>query len=76
MDDIHNDILLTISLRFRDVIRQNGGDSGGTFVQKPMERLAFCYDKHKVIGLYTWCGIYTIIQCQITRVLYACRSVG
>lgn len=43
--DICNNVSLTISLRFRYVIRQNGGDSGRTFVQKPMERLTFCYDK-------------------------------
>ena len=39
MDDICNDVLLTISLRFCHVIRQNGGNSEGTILQRPMERL-------------------------------------
>ena len=30
MDNIRNDVLLTISLHFCHVIRQNGGDSEGT----------------------------------------------
>ena len=36
MDDIHNDFSLTINLHFHYVIRQIGGDSGRTFVHKPM----------------------------------------
>ena len=41
-----------------------------------MERLTFCYDKHKVINyIARGCGIYTIIQCQITCAYCMLRMV-
>ena len=31
---------------------KNGGDSWGTLYGRPMERLAFCYDRHEEIAKY------------------------
>ena len=31
---------------------KNGGDSWGTLYGRPMERLAFCYDRHEEIAIY------------------------
>ena len=41
---------------------KNGGDSWGTLYGRPMERLAFRYDRHEEIARYFGCGMYTIIQ--------------
>ena len=45
-----------------DVKNKNGGNSLGTLYGKPMERLAFRYDRHEEIVRYFGCGMYTIIQ--------------
>ena len=45
-----------------DVKNKNGGDSWGTLYGRPMERLAFRYDRHEEIVRYFGCGMYTIIQ--------------
>ena len=41
---------------------KNGGDSWGTLYGRPVERLAFRYDRHEEIARYFECGMYTIIQ--------------
>ena len=43
---------------------KSGGDSRGTLYGRPMERLAFRYDRprHEEIARYFGCGMYTIIQ--------------
>ena len=41
---------------------KNGGDSWGTLYGRPMERLAFRYDRHEEIARYFGCGMCTIIQ--------------
>ena len=33
---------------------KNGGDSWGTLYGRPMERLAFRYDRHEEIAYYIW----------------------
>ena len=33
---------------------KNGGDSWGTLYGKPLERLAFRYDRHEEIARYIW----------------------
>ena len=33
---------------------KNDGDSWGTLYGRPMERLAFCYDRHEEIANYIW----------------------
>ena len=45
-----------------DVKNKNGGDSWGTLYGRPVERLAFRYDRHEEIARYFGCGMYTIIQ--------------
>ena len=45
-----------------DVKNKNGGDSWGTLYGRPMERLAFRYDRHEEIVRHFGCGMYTIIQ--------------
>ena len=41
---------------------KNDGNSWGTLYGRPMERLAFRYDRHEEIARYFGCGMYTIIQ--------------
>ena len=33
---------------------KNGGYSWGTLHETPMERLAFCYDRHEISTRYIW----------------------
>ena len=54
--------MILMDLIRNDVKNKNGGDSWGTLYERPMERLAFCYDRHEEIVRYFGCGMYTIIQ--------------
>ena len=54
--------MILMDLIRNDVKNKNGSDSWGTLYGRPMERLAFRYDRHEEIVRYFGCGMYTIIQ--------------
>ena len=58
----HHPTNLKWTLSAMTLKNKNGGDSWGTLYGRPMERLAFCYDRHEEIARYFGCGMYTIIQ--------------
>ena len=46
----HDCVLVAMDLIRNDVKNKNGGDSWGTLYGRPMERLAFRYDRHEEIA--------------------------